>query len=50
MRLTLHAARVGDKRDAYQFLAGKPERKRLLLRSRRIREDNIKMYPNEIMC
>jgi hypothetical protein len=38
-----HAACMGDKRNAYRILMGKPEGKRSLGRPRRRREDNIKM-------
>jgi hypothetical protein len=44
----MDAACMGDNRDAYQYLAVKPERKRLLGRPRHRWEDNIKMYINEI--
>jgi hypothetical protein len=42
MRGVVHVARRGDKRDAYRVLVRRPEGKRLLVRSRRRREDNIK--------
>jgi hypothetical protein len=38
-----HVARMGEKRNAYRLLVGKPERKRRLGRSRRRWVDNIKM-------
>jgi hypothetical protein len=38
-----HVARMGEMRNAYKMLVGKPERKRPLGRSRRRWEDNIKM-------
>jgi hypothetical protein len=43
-------ARIGENRDAYRALLGKPDGRRPLGRSRRRREDNIKMaFPkNEI--
>jgi hypothetical protein len=43
MRWTGHAARMGEKRNAYRILVGKPEGKRPLGRSRRRRVDSIKM-------
>jgi hypothetical protein len=41
-------ARVGEKRNAYRILVGKPEGKIPLGRPRRRWEDNIKMYLREI--
>jgi hypothetical protein len=38
-----HVARMGEKRNAYKLLVGKPERKRPLGRQRRRWMDNIKM-------
>jgi hypothetical protein len=49
MRLTGHIARVGEKRNAYRILMGKPEGKRPLGRPRRSSEDNIKMDLREIV-
>jgi hypothetical protein len=43
MRLAGHVARIGEKRDAYRLLVGKPERKIPLGRPRRRWVDNIKM-------
>jgi hypothetical protein len=43
MRLASHAARMGEKRNAYRLLVGKPEGKRSLGRSRRRWVDNIRM-------
>jgi hypothetical protein len=43
MRWALHVARMGEKRNAYRILFGKPEEKRSLGRFRCRREDNIKM-------
>jgi hypothetical protein len=37
------AARMGEKRNAYRLLVGKPEGKRPLGRPRRMRVDNIRM-------
>jgi hypothetical protein len=39
---------MGAKRNAYRILAGKPEGKRQLGRSRRSWVNNIKMYLREI--
>jgi hypothetical protein len=38
-----HVARMGEKRNVYRLLVGKPEGKRLLGKSRRSWIDNIKM-------
>jgi hypothetical protein len=38
-----HVARMGEKRNAYRILVGKPEGKRPLGRHRRRWEDNIRM-------
>jgi hypothetical protein len=46
MRWARHVARMGEKRNAYRILVGKPERKRPL--GRRRRGDNIKMDLKEI--
>jgi S-ribosylhomocysteine lyase LuxS involved in autoinducer biosynthesis len=43
MRWAVHVAPMGEKRNAYMILVGKPERKRLLRRPRRRWVDNIKM-------
>jgi hypothetical protein len=43
MRAEGHVAHTGEKRNGYRVLAGKPEGKRPLGRSRHRREDNIKM-------
>jgi hypothetical protein len=43
-----HAARIGEKRNAYKVVVGKPERKRPLGRSRRRSMDNIKMNLRQI--
>jgi hypothetical protein len=43
-----HVARIGEKRNAYRLLMGKPEGKRPLGRSRRRWVDNIKMDLLEI--
>jgi hypothetical protein len=39
---------MGEKRNAYRILVGKPERKRLLGRQRRRSVDNIKINLGEI--
>jgi hypothetical protein len=43
MRLAGHVARLGEKRNAYRILQGKPEAKRPLGRPRRRWVDNINM-------
>jgi hypothetical protein len=43
MRWVGHAARIGEKRNAYRILLGKPEGKRPLGRPRGRCVDNIKM-------
>jgi hypothetical protein len=43
MRWVGHVARMGEKRNAYRLLVGKPERKRPLGRPRRKWLDNIRM-------
>jgi hypothetical protein len=43
MRWAGHVARMGEKRNAYRLLVGKPQRKRPLRRPRRRWVDNIKM-------
>jgi hypothetical protein len=43
MRWTGHVARMGEKRNVYRILVGKPEGKRPLGRPRRRWVDNIKM-------
>jgi hypothetical protein len=48
MRWVGHVARIGEKRDAYRILVGKPEGKRLLERPRRMWVDNIKMDLKEV--
>jgi hypothetical protein len=41
--MAVHVARLGEKRNAYRILVGKPEEKRPLGRPRRRWADNIKM-------
>jgi hypothetical protein len=48
MRWAGHVARMGEKRNVYRILVGKPEGKRPLVRSRRRWADNIKMDLREI--
>jgi hypothetical protein len=48
MRWAGHVARMGEKRNVYRLLVGKPEGKRPLGRPRRMWIDNIKMYILEI--
>jgi hypothetical protein len=48
MRWTGHAARIGEKRNAFRILLGKPEGKRPLGRPRRSWVDNIKIALREI--
>jgi hypothetical protein len=48
MRWAGHVARMGEGRDAYRVLVGRPEGKRPLGRPRRRWEDNIKMDLREI--
>jgi hypothetical protein len=48
MRWAGHVARMGETRNAYRILVGKPEGKRPLGRPRRMWVDNIKMDLGEI--
>jgi len=41
---------MGDRRDVYRVLVGRPEGKRQLGRPRREWEDNIKMVLEEVGC
>jgi len=50
MRRTEHVARMWERRGIYKVLMGKPEGKRPLGRTRRRREDNIKMDLQEERC
>jgi hypothetical protein len=50
MRWTGPVARMGETRNAYRILVGKPEGKRPLGRTRRRLVDNIKMDLREIGC
>jgi hypothetical protein len=48
MRWAGHLARMGEKRNAYRLLVGKPEGRRPLRRSRRRWVDNIRMDLGEV--
>ncbi|KAJ4445918.1 hypothetical protein ANN_12604 [Periplaneta americana] len=48
LRWAGHVARMGESRNAYSVLVGRPEGKRPLWRPRRRWEDNIKMYLREV--
>jgi hypothetical protein len=48
MRWAGHVTRMGEKRNAYRLLAGKPEGKRPLRRPRRRFMDNIRMDLGEV--
>jgi hypothetical protein len=48
MRYAGHVARMGEKRNAYRILVGKPEGKKPLGRPRRRLVGSIKMDPREI--
>jgi hypothetical protein len=48
MKLAGHAIRMGEKRNAYSILVGKPEGKRALGRTRRRWVNNTKMDLREI--
>ncbi|KAJ4445744.1 hypothetical protein ANN_12429 [Periplaneta americana] len=48
LRWAGHVARMGESRNAYSVLVGRPEGKRPLGRPRRRWEDNIKMYLREV--
>jgi hypothetical protein len=50
MRWAGYVARMGEDRDVYRVLVGKPERRRLLGRPRRKWEDNINMDLQEVGC
>jgi hypothetical protein len=47
MRWAGHVARVGEEREVYKFVVGKPEGKRPLGRPRRRWEDGIRMDHRE---
>ena len=48
MRWVEHVAHMGERRDIYRALVGKPEGKRQLWRPRHRWEDNIKMDIQEV--
>jgi hypothetical protein len=48
IRWAMHVARVGERRNAYWVLVGKPEGRRPLGRTRRRWEDNIKIDLREV--
>ncbi|KAJ4431658.1 hypothetical protein ANN_20257 [Periplaneta americana] len=50
LRWAGHVARMGESRNAYRVLVGRPEGKRPLGRPRRRWEDNIKMDLREVGC
>ena len=50
MRWAERVARMGERRDVYRVLVGKPEGRRPLGRPRRRWEDNIKMDLQEVGC
>jgi len=50
MRWAGHVARMGERRDVYRALVGKPEGKRPLGKHRRSWEDNIKVDLQEVGC
>ena len=50
MRWAGHVARMGEDRGVYRILVGKPEGRRLLERSMRRWEDNIKIDLQEVGC
>jgi hypothetical protein len=49
LKLAGHVARIGERRNAYRVLVGKPEEMRSLGRSRHSWEDNFKMDFREIV-
>jgi hypothetical protein len=48
MRWAVYVARVGQRKNAYKILVGKPEGKRQLGRPRRRWENNFRIYLREI--
>jgi hypothetical protein len=50
MRWAWHVARVGEEREVYRVLVGKPEGKSPLERPRRRRVDNIRIDLQEVGC
>jgi hypothetical protein len=49
MRWASHVTRMGEKKNAYRLLVGKPVRKRPIGRPRRRWVDNIRMYLREVV-
>ena len=50
MRWARNIARMGNRRDAYRVLLGKPEGKRPFGKPRRRCKDNMKMDLQEVVC
>ena len=50
LRWVGHVARMGERRDAFRVLVGKPEEKKPVGRHRHRWEDNIKMDIREVGC
>jgi len=50
MRWGGHVAHMGEEREVYRVLVGKPEGRRPLVRSRRRWVDNIRMDLQEVGC
>ena len=50
MKWAGHVARMGEEREAYKVLVGKPEGRRPLGRPRRRWVDNIRMDLQEVSC
>jgi hypothetical protein len=50
MRGAGHVARMGEERDMYRVLVGKPEGQRQLGRPRRWWKDNLRMDFQEVGC
>ena len=50
MRWAGHVARMGERRDVYRVLVGKPEGKTPLVRPRRRWVDNIQMDLQKVGC
>jgi hypothetical protein len=48
MKWAAHVARMGERRSAYRILVGRPERRKILGRPTRSRENNIKIQLHEV--
>jgi len=48
MRWAEHVAHVGERRDSFRILVGKPEGKKTIGKPRRRREDNLKIDLQEV--